>query len=127
MPGGIEGELPARRKFRKTLVAAKLEIKRAILMPQHDGGGDRRLTGAQGDDLALAGLSERCCGAADKGGIALILSERGAALALPAARLQCHEGLDRGCDLVGRARHVETDSAVFGKAMALPAQLFQFF
>ena len=36
MPRQIERQLHARRKFRKALVDAELEVERAVLMPQHD-------------------------------------------------------------------------------------------
>ena len=42
----------------------------------------------QRHDLALAGFGERGRGATDEGGIAVVLDQRGAALALPAAGLQ---------------------------------------
>ena len=59
MPGQVERQLHAGRKFREALVDAELEIERAILMPQHDRGRDRRVAGAQRHDLALAGFGER--------------------------------------------------------------------
>ena len=74
----------------------------------------------------LAGLRKRRGGAADKGRIAGVLSERGAALALPAAGFQFQEDLDRRCDVSWRARDVELDGAVLGEPVALAAQLLQF-
>ena len=104
MPGQIERQLHARREFRKALVDAELEIEGAVLMPQHDAGGHRRLAGPQRHDLALAGGRERRRGAADEAGIAVVLHQRGAALGFPAAGFQLQEGLDRGGDVVRRAR-----------------------
>ena len=100
VPGQVERQLHAGRKFREALVDAELEIERAILMPQHDGGGDRRVAGAQRHDFALAAFGERHGGAADKAGVAVVLRQRGAALGLPAAGLQRQEILDRARDLV---------------------------
>ena len=56
MPRQVERQLHAGRKFCKMLVDAELEVERAVLMPQHDPGRDRRFAGAQRHDLALAGL-----------------------------------------------------------------------
>ena len=125
VPGQIQRQLHAGRKFRKTLVDAELEVEGAVLMAQHDRRGHRDLAGAQRHDLALAGLGQRRSGAADEGRIALVLPKRGAALALPAAGFQHQECFDRGSDFRGRARHLEIDGAVFGKAVALAAQFFQ--
>ena len=122
----LERELHARREFRKTLIDAELEIERAILMPQHDGRRNRRVTGAQRHDLALAVLGKRSRCATDKSGVAFILRERRAALTLPAAGFKLHENLDRPRDLVRRTCRVEADCAVFGEPMALAAQLLQF-
>ena len=125
MPGQIERQLHARRKFRKTLVDAELEIKRAILMPQHDRGRDRGIAGAQGHDLALTRLGERHGGAPHETGIAVVLHQRGAALAFPAAGFERQECLDRGRDLFRRSRHLEMHGAVLGQPMALAAQFLQ--
>ena len=73
MPGQLQRQLHAGRKFCKTLVDAELEIERAVLMPQHDRRRDRRIAGAQRHDLALAGCRERRRGAADEGGVAVVL------------------------------------------------------
>ena len=54
-----------------------------------------------------------------------MLLERGAALAFPAGGFQRQEYLERGGDLVRRARHLETDFAVFGEAVALAAQFLE--
>ena len=126
MPGQIQRQLHARRKFRKALVDAELEVEGAVLVTQHDRGRHRRVAGAQRHDLALAGLRERRGGAADKGRIAGVLSERGAALALPAAGFQLQEGLERRGDIAWLAGDVELDGAVLGEAVALAAQLLQF-
>src|SRR5260370_16809095 len=90
------------------------------------GGGDRCIASTQGHDFALADFSERLGSTPDKTGIALVLHERGTALGLPAAGFEVEEYLKRGCDVCGRTRHIETDGAVLGEAMALAAQLLQF-
>ena len=97
MPRQIERELHARRKFRKALVDAELEIERAVLVPQHD----RRRRPAYRRPAASRsriGRSRRArgVGAADEGGIALVLDQRGAALAFPAAGLERQEYFERG-------------------------------
>ncbi len=125
MPRQVERQLHAGRKFRKTLVDAELEVECAVLMPEHDRGRDRRIAGMQCHDFALAGLGERLGGAPDKAGIAFVLPERGAALAFPAAGFERQEDLDRRGDRFRRPRHVETDRAVLGKPVALPAQFLQ--
>src|ERR1700732_5405951 len=63
MPWQLERQLYARRKFRKTLVDAELEVERAVLMPEHDRRRHRRISGVKRDDFALAGVSESLCGA----------------------------------------------------------------
>ena len=60
-----------------------------------------------------------------KAGIAVVLDQRGAALALPAAGLQPQEDLERGSDFLARARNVETHGAMLGQPMALAAQFLQ--
>ncbi len=112
VPGQIERELHARRKFRKALVDAELEVEGAILVPQHDCRRDRRSAGPKRHDLALAGLGERRRGAPDKTGIAVVLDQRGAALAFPAAGLQHQECFERGRDFLARARDFKMDGAV---------------
>ena len=87
MPRQIERQLHAGRQFRETLVDAELEVECAVLMPQHDRGRDRRIAGTQRHDLALADFGERDGGAPDKGGIAVVLHQRGAAPGFPAAGL----------------------------------------
>src|SRR5262249_12474276 len=104
---------------------AELEEEGAIAVPQHDAGGDRRCSAAQGDDLALAGLGERWYGAANEGGIACVLGERGAALALPAAGFELQEGFERRSRRLGCARDLEGDGAVPFEAAALTAQLLE--
>ena len=126
MPRQLDRELHARREFRKAFVDAELEEERAISMSQHDTGGNRRLASAQQNDLALAGCGERHRGAADEGGIALVLHQRGAALGLPAAGFDLQEHLDRGRDALGRARDVKTHRPMLGKPVTLTAQLLQF-
>ena len=59
-------------------------------------------------------------------GIAVVLLQRGAALAFPAGGFQRQEYLDRGCDLPRGARHLETDLAVLGQPVALAAQFLEF-
>ena len=95
-------------------------------MPQHDAGRHRHLAGAQRHDLAIAGFRKPDGGAADKGGIADILQQRGAALGLPAGGFQFKEDFRRGGDFVRRARNVKTHRAMLGEAVALAAQFFQF-
>ncbi len=58
MPRQVERQLHAGREFRKALVDAELEIERAVLMPEHDRGRDRRVAGVQGHDFALPGLGQ---------------------------------------------------------------------
>src|SRR5215475_1846386 len=99
MPRQLERELDTGREFRKALVDTELEEEGAITVAQHDAGCNRRLTGAQRNDFALAVRGQRHRGAADEGGIALILGKRGAAPGLPAAGFQREERLDRGGDL----------------------------
>src|SRR5258707_1308472 len=126
LPGQIQRQLHARRKFRETLVDAELEVEGAVLMTQYDRGCHRRTPGVQRHDLALARRCEAFGGATDKGRIAGVLPERRAALALPAAGFQFQEGLDRRCDIPGLARDVEPDGAVLGEAVAPAAPLLQF-
>src|ERR1700720_3964564 len=125
MPRQVERQLYSGRKLRKPLVDAELEVERAVLMPEHDRGCDRRIAGMQRHDFALAGLGETFGGAPDKAGIAVVLPERGAALAFPAARFECKENLDGRRDRVLCPRHLETNRAVLGEAIALPAQFLQ--
>ncbi len=77
------------------------------------------------DDFKLTGFGERGRGAPDKGGIAIVLDQRGAALSLPAAGLQSQEVLERGGDFLACARDVEPDGAMLGQTVALAAQLLQ--
>jgi len=126
MPRQIERQLHAGREFGEALVNAELEIERAIQMPEHDRRGDRRIAGAQRHDFALTAFGECRGGAADKSGVACVLHQRGAALGLPAAGFQIKETLECGCDVVGRARHVEAYGAVLGEALTLAAQFLQF-
>jgi hypothetical protein len=126
MPGEIERQLHTGRKFRKAFVDAELEVKGAILMPKDDGRCDRRIARPQRHDLALAAGSERRGRAPDKGCIAVVLDQRGAAAGFPAAGFESQKYLDRGCDFRRRARHIETDGAVLGQPMALAAQFLQF-
>ena len=125
MPRQIERELHAGREFCKAFVDAELEEEGAVLVPQHDARRHRRISGAQRHDLAIAGLGKRRGGAADKGGIADILQQRGAALGFPAAGFQFEENLRGRGNFIRRARDVKTDLAMFGEAVALPAQLLQ--
>ena len=104
MPGQIERQLHARREFRKALVDAELEKEGAVLMPEYDSGRDRCIAGTQRHDLALASLGECRRGAADEGGVAFVLAQRGAALALPAAGFQPQENFERRCDCSAFAR-----------------------
>jgi hypothetical protein len=95
MPRQGERERHSGGIFRETLVDAELEKEGAGLMPQHDSGCDRRIAGAQGDDLALTGPGQRLGGAADEGRIALELDQRRAALSLPDAGFEREKGLGR--------------------------------
>src|SRR5689334_2492562 len=115
----IERELHAGRELCKTLIDADLEEEGAVLMPQHDPCGHRRGARAQGDDLALANLGKRRSGAADEGGIAIVLRQRGAALALPAAGFEREEAFEGGRYLVLRSRDMEGHSAMLGEPVAL--------
>src|SRR3954470_2375407 len=125
MPGQIERELHARRIFREPLIDAELEEEGAALMAQHDAGGDRGIADAQGHDFALIGLGERDGGAAYEDSIAVRLDQRGAAMAFPAAGFEREEYLQRGSDLLRRARHLELDRAMLGQPIPLPTQLLQ--
>ena len=127
IPGQFHRQLHARRKFCKALVDAELEVEGAVLMAQHDCRGHRRFAGPQRHDLALAGLGQRRGSATDESRVAIVLAERGAALALPAAGLQHQEWFNRGADVGRRPRHVEMDGAVFGEAIALTAQFVGLF
>ena len=122
----VERQLNARRELCKALIDADLEEEHAILMPQHDAGGDGRISRAQGHDLALADGGQRGGGVPDKTGVAGVLHQRRAARAFPAAGFQRQKILDRGADLVRRARDLEMHGAVFGEAMALTAQFLEF-
>ena len=108
MPGQVQRQLNARRKFCELFVDADLEEERAVLMPQDDSGGNRRIARAQRYDLALVRCRERGGCAANKTGIAIVLRQRGAARAFPAAGFQRQEGLERGRDVLGRTRDLET-------------------
>ena len=126
MPGQVERQLHAGRKLRKALVNPELEVERAALVPKHDCGRDRRIACPQRHDLALAAFGERHGGAADKSGVALALDHGGAALSPPSRGFQGEKNLKGGRDVCGRARRVEMDLAMLGKAMALAAQFLQF-
>src|ERR1700720_2336092 len=126
MPRQVERQLYSGRKLRKPLVDAELEVERAVLMPEHDRGCDRRIAGVQRHDFALAGLGESFGGAPDKAGIAVVLPERGAAPRFPAAGFEREENLDSRSYRVLRPRHIETDRAVLCEPIALPAQFLQF-
>ena len=121
MPRQVQRELDPGREFGKALVDADLEVERAVLMPQHDRAGDRRVCGAQRHDLALAGGGKRCRRLPDEPDIAVMLHQRGAARAFPAAGFQREKYLHRCCDGLGRARHVEANGALLGEAIALAA------
>ena len=94
-------------------------------MPQHDAGRHRHLAGAQRHDFAIAGFRKPDGGAADEGGIANILQQRGAAPGFPAGGFQFKEDFRRRRDFVRRARNVKTNRAVLGEAVALAAQFLQ--
>src|SRR3954469_4133519 len=96
-------------------------------MAQHDAGGHRLRAGAKGDDLALRGFCQRGNGAPDEDCIAGMLDQRGSALALPATGFELQKYLERRPDLVGAARDIEHDGAVFFEAMPLAAQLLELF
>ena len=64
-------------------------------------------------------------GTADEAQIAFALSQRGAALTLPAAGFQRQKNLNRAGDLVGRAGDRKPHRAVLGEAVALAPQLLQ--
>src|SRR5271168_4840489 len=126
MPCQVERQLDAGREFRETLVDAELEVEGAVLMPKHDGGGDRRLPGMQGHDFALAGFGEPARRASDKAQLARVLPKRGAAFALPAAGLQREKDLNRVSYVIDGAGDRKPHHAVFfGEAIALAPQLLQ--
>src|SRR3984957_8943464 len=121
----VERQLDAGREFRKTLVDAELEVERAILMPKHDRGGNRRFAGMHGHDFALAGFGEATRRAADEAQIAFALPKRGAAFTLPATGFQREKNLNRLGDLLGRAGDRKPHLTMLGEAVALAPQLLQ--
>ena len=121
VPRQVERQLYPGREFRKTLVDAELEVEGAVQMPQHNRRCDRRLTGVQRDDFALAGCRKPCGGPPDEARVPVILLERGAAPGFPAAGLEFQECLDRSRDGVGSPRDLKTDCAMFGETIALAA------
>ena len=127
MPGQIERQLHARRKFREALVDAELEIERAVLMAQHDRGGDRRLAGAQRHDLALAG----CRRAPTVARRIKAASPSSCASAVPRLAFQPLASSVRNISIAaatssGVRATSKCDGAVLGEAVALAAQFFQF-
>src|SRR5260363_296654 len=84
----LKRQLRAGRMLRKALVDADLEEERTVLVAYHDAAGDGRAARMQRDDLAAPGLGHCRGRAADEGGVAGVLAERGAALALPAASFE---------------------------------------
>ena len=114
------------REFRKTLIDAELEVKCAVLMPQHDGGCHRRVAGTQRHDLALAGLGERFRRAADKG------RHRHRAAAARCRARPSSRWLRGGGTFRWRTRRLrgvratsKRTAPVFGEAVALAAQFLQ--
>src|SRR3569832_1504018 len=96
-------------------------------MTKHDRGGYRRVAGMHGHDFALSGFGKASRGMAYEAQIAPVLSERGAALALPAAGLERKKDLNRTADFLDAARDAKSHGAVLGKPVALAAQFFQLF
>ena len=95
-------------------------------MAQHDCRGHRRFAGPQGHDLALAGLGQRRRGAADEAAspscwLSAVPRWPFQPLASSIRNVSTAAG-----DFGRRPRHVELDSTMFGEAIALTAQFFQF-
>ena len=127
MPRQVERQLHAGRQFCETLVDAELEVERAVLMPQHDrrrrpACRRRRASRSRTGRMRRAPAVARRTKAASPSSCTSAVPR----LAFPAAGFQRQEHLDRGCDVRGRARHLETDLAVLGQPVALAAQLLQF-